>query len=411
MFTNTNNKYSDSCESNDLSTDFKEYPVCSVEMTKDNRCTNFSRIVSSENENDNNNRFIKLLNDKYEKQNNYVDCSKNIDDYVNFKKRKSYTYNHYKNFNNKKNYNKKYTNDDSVLNKSDNNDNCFINNKNYIYNPIIESKNYPDLNINFEENNIYDDNLISRLKSMNVEINIPITSYGIVLYTYEKKYLKYLICQRRDSISYIQYLQDLIEENNIIKYINLMSREEKDRCLEYYYKNDPHSIWKDLWINHNSKIYKNDYKRCTDIFLKNMKKYIEYFKDDKIGQKENSWCFPKGRLHYNENEIDCALREFEEETCISSKNIKVDRNTKFEEVYIGSNNLLYKTVYYTAYTPYIPKKIYKYYPNNIRKKFISSEFFEIEWMEYQSAIEYLDNSKKQILEKINNYILKRSFKK
>ena len=190
-----------------------------------------------------------------------------------------------------------------------------------------------------------------------------------------------------------------------------MSKEEKERCLEYYYKKDPHSIWKDLWINNNSKIYKNKYKQCTDTFLKNMEKYLEYFKDENIGQKENSWCFPKGRLNQNENEIDCALREFEEETNISSSYININKNIKFEETYIGSNNLLYKTVYYIAYIPFIPKKIYKYYPTNIRKKFVSSEFYEIEWMEYQTAKDKLNDSKKNVLEKINNYILKRSFKK
>ena len=401
-----------------------------------NAISNISdEIQSNCNDNllDEKNRFVNLLNDKYDKKDNYVYKSNNEefskktgDDYMNFKKRKSYTYNHYKNFNNKKNYYKtKYVNDDLILNKNEETyKNISMCNSNYekkekyIYNPIFESKNYPELEIDKESlskiliNNIYEKDLISTLRSINVEINVPITSYGIVLYTYEKdKYLKYLVCQRRDSISYIQFLQDLIDENNIIKYINLMSKEEKDRCLEYYYKKDPHSIWKDLWINHNSKIYKQDYKRCTDIFMKNMDKYIDYFKDDKLGQKENSWCFPKGRLHSNENEIECALREFEEETCIPSKYINVNRNITFEEVYIGSNNLLYKTVYYIAYIPYIPKKIYKYYPNNIRKKFVSSEFYEIEWMEYQNAIEKLNDSKKQILEKINNYILKRSFKK
>lgn len=350
------------------------------------------------------NRFTKL------KDKSNDTCKSYNDEYINFKKRKSYTYNHYKNFNKK--YNKNYPHDDTSLKDIkdtkemkyiDNND---INSNNYIYNPVVESVNYPDIfkNINNSE--------LSQINSLNVKLNVPITSYGIILYTLEKnKYLKYLLCQRRDSISYIQYLQDLIDETNIVKYINLMSKEEKSRCLEYYYKNDPHSIWKDLWINHNSKIYKNDYKRCTDVFMNNMNKYLHYFKDDNIGQKENTWCFPKGRMNYNENEIECALREFEEETCIPSNNISIDKNVKFEELYIGSNNLLYKTVYYVAYIPFIPKKIYKYYPLNIRKKFISSEFQEIEWMEYNTAIEHLNEQKKQVLENVNNYILKRSFKK
>lgn len=123
-------------------------------------------------ENNDENRFVKLLNDKYEKKDNYVYKLNNeefnkkpiLDDYMNFKKRKSYTYNHYKNFNNKKNYYKtKYGNDDLILNKNiirgdyKEQEHVFtISSKEklidkkkekYIYNPIFESKNYPDLEI------------------------------------------------------------------------------------------------------------------------------------------------------------------------------------------------------------------------------------------------------------------------
>ena len=60
----------------------------------------------------------------------------------------------------------------------------------------------------------------------------PVTSYGIVLYTYEKnKYLKYMICQRRDSIAFIQFMRNLIEEKDMDRYIGLMTKEEKNRCL------------------------------------------------------------------------------------------------------------------------------------------------------------------------------------
>lgn len=296
-----------------------------------------------------------------------------VDDYINFKK-KSYKYNYYNNFNKKYKYNYsniyrdlKYKEFNFQKGISDNNNwrnpqtttteiqndsvNIELSSENTDVkevdtislkkiqkknNVIIESKNYPEIDhlININDIKKLDDcTLNSKLKSLNIEINMPIISYGIVLYTYEKnKYLKYLICQRRDSISYIQYLQDLIDEKNIVKYINLMSKEEKKRCLEYYYKRDAHSIWKDLWINHKSKIYKNHYERCTNMFLKNMEKYLEHFKNENIGQIENSWCFPKGRLNKNENEIECAMRELEEETNISSNIVNVNKNISFEEL-------------------------------------------------------------------------------
>jgi 8-oxo-dGTP pyrophosphatase MutT (NUDIX family) len=143
------------------------------------------------------------------------------------------------------------------------------------------------------------------------------------------------------------------------------------------------------------------------MFQKNMEKYLEYFKDESTGQNENQWFFPKGRIHKNENQVDCAIREFEEETNINSKNIYVNKNISFEEYYIGSNNLIYKTVYYIAYIPYIPKKVYKYYPSNIRTKFISSERYDMEWLEFNDVIQKIDETKKDVLTKINNYILKK----
>ena len=35
----------------------------------------------------------------------------------------------------------------------------------------------------------------------------PITSYGIILYTLEKGEIQYLICQRRDSIEYTDFIR------------------------------------------------------------------------------------------------------------------------------------------------------------------------------------------------------------
>lgn len=241
--------------------------------------------------------------------------------------------------------------------------------------------------------------------------NKPIISYGIVLYTYEKnKFIKYLLCQRRDSIAFIHFMQNKIQEPEIEKYINLMSKEEKKRCMEYFYRQDPHTIWKDLWIDDRSRVFRQEYRRCTDIFLRNMEKYKRYFEDDSIGQCENSWGFPKGRRDHNESEIECALREFEEETNISKKDVTIiQKDLSFEENYIGSNGLNYRTVYFMAYIPYIPKKEYMHYPQNIRKKFISSEIYEMEWLDYSTAMSRLNSHKQEILTKINNFHLKKKF--
>jgi ADP-ribose pyrophosphatase YjhB (NUDIX family) len=61
----------------------------------------------------------------------------------------------------------------------------------------------------------------------------------------------------------------------------------------------------------------------------------------------NEWEFPKGRKNYKEKDLDCAKREFQEETGISSTNLQIINNVMpFEEIFIGSNQKCYKNVYY-----------------------------------------------------------------
>jgi hypothetical protein len=184
------------------------------------------------------------------------------------------------------------------------------------------------------------------------------------------------------------------------------------KIKDFDYKNKSITIQKITLKNINSKIikYKKDLNYNYD-FL------INYFSSNNKEQTNSKWNIKFDELelnnvsfiHKNENEIHCALREFEEETNISSKNISVNKNITFEEYYVGSNNLIYKSVYYTAYIPYIPKKIYKYFPSNIRTKFISSEIYDMEWLEFKDVFQKLDETKKDVITKINNYILKKKF--
>jgi 8-oxo-dGTP pyrophosphatase MutT (NUDIX family) len=61
------------------------------------------------------------------------------------------------------------------------------------------------------------------------------------------------------------------------------------------------------------------------------------------------WGFPKGRRNIHEKNIDCALREFEEESGIMSEKIEImDRIHPLFETFIGTNNLNYKHSYYLS---------------------------------------------------------------
>ncbi len=233
-----------------------------------------------------------------------------------------------------------------------------------------------------------------------------ISSYGIINYTLTEdgQYL-YQLCQRRDSISYAEFLKDTLPEKVIKMHINLMSKEERQRCLEYYGKQDFESLWNDLWTNHNNKFYKKEFKRCKEAFFTNMEIYMSCFLEKGGGQPENSWGFPKGRKHQSESELSCALREFEEETTIRKELLHVMELPPFEEIYNGTDDKLYRTVYFLAYIKSCPKIHIKQTPDQIRKNLISDEVSKLGWFSYGEAQKRLDTQKRKILEEVNCTLL------
>lgn len=237
-------------------------------------------------------------------------------------------------------------------------------------------------------------------------------SYGIVLFTTKKRddnieEILYHISQRRDSIAYAEFIKNNLKQEDIPKYIELMSQEERERCLEYYYKKDPQSLWDDLWVNHKTKIYKNDMERCCYSFMENMKKYESLFLQLKDVNNTNPWGFSsKGRRNQHETEKECALREFQEETSISCDCINIIDFYPFRENYIGYDGNHYMTIYYVAYIPYMPDMSNKIMKSSVRKSsFISEEISETKWLNYYSCLDYLDENKREILKEINNMIL------
>ena len=83
---------------------------------------------------------------------------------------------------------------------------------------------------------------------------------------------------------------------------------------------------------------------------------------------ETEWEFPKGRRNYQEKDLDCALREFEEETGLSKKELKVIENVMpFEEIFIGSNHKSYKHKYFLAYTDNTTDDLTNYQQTEVSK--------------------------------------------
>jgi len=236
------------------------------------------------------------------------------------------------------------------------------------------------------------------------KLSRAITSYGLILFTIVKNELKFLLMQRRNTISYIEFLKNNIKPDEMIKYMRLMSLDEKRKCVSAFNDKNPMELWDDLYINHFDKYYLRGKNSFVENFNKNMQKYMPLFKNDELCMSEKDWGIPKGRKTYNETYIETALREFKEETGIDSANINLIGNRKFEELYIGSDGKLYKSVYFLAYTPKPIQFTYNVLSPSFKINYISDETASLSWDNLETCRQKLDEKKFQIIETIHNMI-------
>jgi len=238
---------------------------------------------------------------------------------------------------------------------------------------------------------------------------LPVTSYGIILFRKSEKGLQYLMIRRKDSFGYIDFIRGkyslhIVEQ--IQKSVNEMSNNEKKKLTD----NIPFDIlWKEMWGDINGIQY-----RCEESLSKKkfyiIKNGVPCANDMIINLQniicksttnwhETEWEFPKGRRNTQEKELDCALREFEEETGYSSNNIIIINNLiPFEEIFIGSNHKSYKHKFFLAFTND---------NEDILQNYQKSEVSKIEWKTFDECLECIRPyhlEKKQMISNINKLL-------
>lgn len=190
----------------------------------------------------------------------------------------------------------------------------------------------------------------------------PILSYGIIAYQVQKdKSLKYLMIQRKNSLSYCEFVKlryNIEDVEYMRKILKNITKEEKD-FLEK--TKSSKEIWKKLWTI-KSNVKEKDFYKVKSLLDKLLKgfyvknkstKQTEYVsvetlaKEVKHPRESTEWGFPKGRRNKKEKDIECALREFYEETNIDQKEIELHKELGFvSETFCGSNDVLYRHIYY-----------------------------------------------------------------
>ena len=180
----------------------------------------------------------------------------------------------------------------------------------------------------------------------------PIISCGIVLTDLSQlpaasiDTVKALMVRRKDSMSFMEFVRGKYELNApeyIERLISNMTQAEQHKIATMPFQ----SLWGQLWGNgrdtHSPEFYdaKEKYEQLNreQLVAAHASPYVE-----------PEWGFPKGRRMRGESDVDCAVREFYEETNIPRDAYTLCKNLMFTETFTGTNDVQYTHVYFLALT-------------------------------------------------------------
>lgn len=229
----------------------------------------------------------------------------------------------------------------------------------------------------------------------------PIMSYGIICYKIEDNEIKYIMIQRKDSLSFMEFIRgkyNINEKHYIIKLINCMTYTERNMI----YTKTFDEIWIYAWCHNPTTVFKHtkeyiESKQKFEFLLSNNIINIYYITSNIL---EQEWGFPKGRKKIKEQDIDCAIREFGEETGLQKNDIDIKNIEPFEEIFFGTNNILYKHLYFIAK---INKEDSTLYINNNCLEQIR-EIRSLKWCNYDEVLNNIkihNTERKELFKRAN----------
>jgi len=217
----------------------------------------------------------------------------------------------------------------------------------------------------------------------------PITSIGIIVFNNEGPDIEYLMLRRKDSLGYVDFMRGkypLFNKRYLINIISEMTIEEKHNLLT----KDFDELWANLWGDFIGVQYRGEEKTSREKFnplkigitLSNDDYNLETLIDLCDSNWETpEWGFAKGRRNFQEKDLNCALREFEEETGCNKNSLKLIQNIiPIEEIFTGSNYKSYKHKYYIAYMDKCENPISNYQKSEVSK---------VEWVPYNKCLQII----------------------
>jgi len=175
----------------------------------------------------------------------------------------------------------------------------------------------------------------------------PILSCGIALVNQSRlpvgsADVRVLMIRRKDSMSFAEFMRGKYDPMDTayvgVLFANMTLQEQTSIVCEPF-----DTLWRQLWgDDHSSPEYATSKERFG-LLDKDalMRSHLSPF-------KEPEWGFPKGRRVRCESDIECAVREFNEETNIPREAYTLLRDIVLEETFMGLNGIRYRHLYFVA---------------------------------------------------------------
>jgi 8-oxo-dGTP pyrophosphatase MutT (NUDIX family) len=246
----------------------------------------------------------------------------------------------------------------------------------------------------------------------------PITSNGIIVFKDSDEGASYLMIRRKDTLGFVEFIRGkypIYNKAYLQRLINEMTLDEKRRLQTQTFS----ELWTNVWGDYLNAKYQNEETISCERFnlLKDgvkihrgngtscIVKLDELIENSSTRWTEPEWGFPKGRRNYQEKDIDCALREFSEETGYDASKLIVMQNiVPYEEIFMGSNVKTYKHKYYIAYFP-LSQTTATVMSHHLSSKFQKTEVSKMAWFTFDECMRHIrpyNLEKINILRNLNN---------
>jgi 8-oxo-dGTP pyrophosphatase MutT (NUDIX family) len=204
--------------------------------------------------------------------------------------------------------------------------------------------------------------------------------------------LQILLIQRRDSLSFIEFIRGKWrsdEKEYLGRLFKNMTHKEHSKIRSLTFENLWNSVWGDTANTHRTD-YENSERKYNELGKEAL---LDMIDKNPTKWEEPEWGFPKGRRNRTERDIICAIREFNEETNLTQGDFKILTNIEpLVETFFGSNHIHYCHKYYLAICPYDLEVEY-----NTRNPHMAREIGAIGWFNLEDAVQKIrpDNVEKR----------------